>query len=142
MKIILVAFLISFSFLGQSNAQDENKIFSLPADTILRHQGFMPSLNPDYNFDDLFINNELNPYQSSISFLDDTSTIWLRTELSLSHSFSSENGSGADRHFTSPLYEQYLEDSKFSLFRSVLGMAQLSAVGYLAYRHIKKYGFR
>jgi hypothetical protein len=138
MKIILVSILILSSLFQELKAQDESKIFTLPADTILRQQGFIPSLNLDYKFDDLFLNDQFNPYQSSTAFFDDTSTIWLRTELSLSFNAESEE----DKHFTSPLYDQYLEDSKFNLFRSVLGMAQLSAVGYLAYRHIKKYGFR
>jgi len=44
-------------------------------------------------------------------------------------------------YLLSPLYAQYIEDSKFNPVRYVLGMAQLSAVGYLAYKHIKKYGF-
>ena len=42
---------------------------------------------------------------------------------------------------TFPLYQKYLEDSKFNPFKYALGMMQVGAVGYLAYKHIKKYGF-
>jgi hypothetical protein len=44
-------------------------------------------------------------------------------------------------HFTSPLYQQYLRDSEFDMVRYVLGALQAGAVGYMAYRYIKKYGF-
>jgi len=42
---------------------------------------------------------------------------------------------------TLPLYQKYREDSKFNPFRYALGMVQTGAVGYLAYKHLKKYGF-
>jgi hypothetical protein len=140
MKFFLFVLFISVTIAELLKAQNETKIFPLPADTILRQQGITPSLELDYDFDHLFINSQLNPFESSTSFFDDTSTIWLRTELSLSQPFNP--GNEVDKHFTSPLYDKYVEDSKFNLFRTVLGMAQLSAVGYLAYKHLKKYGFR
>jgi hypothetical protein len=40
---------------------------------------------------------------------------------------------------TSPLRLQ-MEKEKLSPFQSALGAVQLGAVGYMAYRHIKKYG--
>ena len=39
-----------------------------------------------------------------------------------------------------PYYNYYMESKNISLFRRVLAMAQLGAVGYMAYKHIKKYG--
>ena len=39
-----------------------------------------------------------------------------------------------------PYLNFYLESKNISLFRRVLGIAQLGAVGYMAYKHIKKYG--
>ncbi len=41
----------------------------------------------------------------------------------------------------SPLYIRYRDDSKFNSVRYILGMAQTAAVGYMAYVHLKKYGF-
>lgn len=83
-------------------------------------------------------------YHSNIQIpLDeDKSTLQLRTEMIISQSLrNSFNSEGNDFYFLSPLYDKYLEESKFNPVRYVLGMAQLGAVGYLAYRHIKKYGF-
>ncbi len=122
-------------------AQVESKALSTPKDSIFHYQGINLNLNLNYKFDDLihynnpdFLPNNLPPY-------DNPSTIWLRTELALSSSLRIQEKTGTNRHFTSILYQQYLEDSKFDPVRYVLGMAQLGAVGYLAYKHIKKYGF-
>lgn len=41
-----------------------------------------------------------------------------------------------------PLYVQYLQDQKYGMWKTILGSVQLGAVGYLAYKHIKKYGFK
>ncbi len=41
-----------------------------------------------------------------------------------------------------PLYKQYLQDQKYAVWKTILGSMQLGAVGYLAYKHIKKYGFK
>ena len=72
----------------------------------------------------------------------DTNTIWMWTKLSITRS------GGVDFHpgespgsMLAPLHEQFIENSKLNPVRYVLGMAQAAAVGYLAYRHIKKYGF-
>ena len=46
------------------------------------------------------------------------------------------------QNILSPLYSQYLEDQKNDTWRSILGTLQVGAVGYLAYKHIQKYGFK
>jgi len=47
---------------------------------------------------------------------------------------------GAD--ILSNYHKIYIENSKINPVKYILGMAQLGAVGYLAYRHIKKHGFK
>lgn len=47
---------------------------------------------------------------------------------------------GAD--ILSNYHKIYIENSKINPIKYILGMAQLSAVGYLAYKHIKKYGIK
>jgi hypothetical protein len=54
---------------------------------------------------------------------------------------SEKNNQEFSPHFLSPLERKYHEDSKFNPIKYVLGAAQVGAVGYLAYKHIKKYGF-
>jgi hypothetical protein len=38
------------------------------------------------------------------------------------------------------LYKQYEKDQEYKLLYSILGTVQTSAVAYMAYEHIKKYG--
>ena len=120
-------------------AQVESKTLSVPKDSIFHYQGI--NLNLNYKFDDLIHFNNPDIFPNNLPPHDNPSTIWLRTELALSSSLPFGEKAETDRHFTSILYQQYLEDSKFDPVRYVLGMAQLGAVGYLAYKHIKKYGF-
>lgn len=123
-------------------AQDNNNNNSEPENTIRRHLGINLKLKIDYEFNQFyppFIPNRLQP---DMFFNDDPSTIWLSTELALSYpSIFSPNNFDAEDHLMSPFYKQYLENSKIDPIRYVLGMAQAAAVGYMAYRHIKKYGF-
>lgn len=51
-----------------------------------------------------------------------------------------ENDTDVPDNILQPYYNYYLESKSISLLRRVLGIAQLGAVGYLAYKHIKKYG--
>jgi hypothetical protein len=68
-------------------------------------------------------------------------SIRLRTRMALMYS---ENAYGNEPsipdNILQPYYNYYMESKNISLFRRVLGIAQLGAVGYLAYKHIKKYG--
>jgi len=85
------------------------------------------------------LHREFNSIKMNIPIDGDPQTVWLRTSLAIS---TSENiNTEFSPHFLSPFQKQYLEDSKFDPIKSILGMAQVGAVGYLAYKHIKKYGF-
>ncbi|MCJ7552947.1 MAG: hypothetical protein MUO34_03595 [Ignavibacteriaceae bacterium] len=98
--------------------------------------------NIQYRFEEFDLYRETYHSNFLIPLDEDKSTLQLRTEMIISQSLRNNfNLEGNDFYFLSPLYEKYLEESKFNPVRYVLGMAQLGAVGYLAYRHIKKYGF-
>jgi len=133
---LLIIFLLTQSIFIYPQQETET-----PMDSIFRYQGITPTLNLDYKFDDLIHHNDHDFHLNNQLLYGDPSTIWLRTELILSSTMSFDEKTRAEHHYTSILYQRYLEDSKFDPVRHVLGMAQLTAVGYLAYRHIKKYGF-
>jgi hypothetical protein len=65
--------------------------------------------------------------------------IWLKTNLAITNSIE-QNDFESTSYLLQPYYNIYMENKGISLFRQVLGMAQLGAVGYIAYKHIKKYG--
>ncbi|GBD88972.1 hypothetical protein BMS3Abin03_02916 [bacterium BMS3Abin03] len=137
-KIILIIFIISTIL----TAQDRNETNLMPKDSLRRHLGINPRLKINYEFNGFYGSFEINRLQAKILYNDDPSTVWLRTELALSNSsqFNSNNPHVAD-DLTQPLYRQYIENSKFNVVTYILGMAQAAAVGYMAYQHIKKYGF-
>lgn len=90
-------------------------------------------------FDEFELHREFKEMKLSIPIDGDPQTVWLRTMFAISNS---ENvNKDLSQHFLYPLERQFLENSKFNLVRYALGMIQVGAVGYLAYKHIKKYGF-
>lgn len=90
-------------------------------------------------FEDFELYRELYNMKLSVSPDGDSQTIWLRTSILISQRADLTNET--PNNLLSPLYTQYIESTKFNPIRYVLGVAQAGAVGYLAYKHIKKYGF-
>jgi hypothetical protein len=107
--------------------------------SVYRFQGIVPPVEFQYDLSQFFQQPLTKQISTDILFTEDRSTIWLRTELLISN--QSLDKVKFDAHFTSPLHQQFLKDSEFDMVRYLLGMAQVSAVAYMAYRHIKKYGF-
>jgi hypothetical protein len=136
-KILLC---LIFSALSIYSQEAENKLIEL-SDSSFRFQGIVPPIEYQYDMSEFYIAPLFSQIPDEILFEDNSSTVWLRTELLLSNrNMLTENGE-INTHFTSPLYQQYLKDSEFDMVRYVLGTVQAGAVAYMAYRHIKKYGF-
>jgi hypothetical protein len=132
--ILMIVLLASYSCFSQ---QEE---FYKSKDSVYRYQGIIPPVEFQYNLDEIFIEPLFNQIPDEILFEDNPSTIWLRTEIFISNNSQAEFGE-MNTHFTSSLYQQYLRDSEFDMVRYILGTVQAGAVGYMAYKHIKKYGF-
>lgn len=98
-----------------------------------------PLTNFQIKFDEFEIYCDLNSMKMNVNIDGDPNTLWLRTSLAISNTDNSDVE--FKPNFLSPLERKYREDSKFDPIRYVLGAAQVGAVGYLAYKHIKKYGF-
>ena len=135
--IIWICFFVAASLLAQS---DEKYSIQF-SDSSQRFQGIIPPVEYQYDMNEFYISPLYNQIPEEILFDENSSTVWLRTELLLSNkNLLTENGE-VKTHFTSPLYQQYLKDSEFDMVRYILGTVQTGAVAYMAYRHIKKYGF-
>lgn len=138
--IIVVVLLLSiFAFSIPARAQEEK--LNNYVDSTHRFQGIIPPVEFQYNLDEIFSKPITSKIPEDVLFDNNPSTIWLRTELLLSINSEEFSRDKINTHFTSPLYQQYLKESEFDMFRYVLGVAQTSAVAYMAYRYIKKYGF-
>jgi hypothetical protein len=136
---ILVLATILFSSSADFCQQNE-EVYKL-IDSTYRFQGIVPPVEFQYNFYEIFNKPLLTELPDKVVFDKNPSTVWLRTELLISSKSEGFSSNEINTHFTSPLYQQYLKDSEFDMFRYILGAAQASAVAYMAYRHIKKYGF-
>ena len=141
MNLLLKVFIVSLFVVCAANAQEVEKYSSQLSDSSYRYQGIIPPVEFRYNIDEIFSKPIFNQIPEDVLFDDNPSTVWLRTQLLISNNAAQFGYDEINTHFTSPLYQQYLRDSEFDMFRYVLGIAQASAVGYMAYRHIKKYGF-
>jgi hypothetical protein len=136
-KILFCSIFFAISIYSQ---EAENKSIGF-SDSTFRFQGIIPPVEYQYDMSEFYIAPLFNQIPDEVLFEDNSSTVWLRTELLLSNrDMLTENGE-VNTHFTSPLYQQYLKDSEFDMVRYVLGTVQAGAVAYMAYRHIKKYGF-
>ena len=127
---------------GYISAQSENIFILSVPDTVFRYQGINPFMNYYYDDYDLYFPFNFTKSESEQLIEENLSTLQLRTELALSYPAPfNTRPTEASNHLMLPFYNQYLENSRIDPIRYVLGLAQTVAVGYLAYRHIKKYGF-
>ena len=139
----LALMFVSFAMLIIFNAyaQEQERYFNDDIDSTHRFQGIIPPIEFQYNFDEIFSKSLTTDFSYEVLLDNNPSTVWLRTELLISTNSAEMGGKEINTHFTSPLYQQYLKDSEFDMVYYILGAAQASAVAYMAYRHIKKYGF-
>ncbi|UCH64429.1 MAG: hypothetical protein JSW63_07270 [Ignavibacterium sp.] len=136
---ILPIFILLPNFIS---AQQEDIFVPSLLDTVLRYQGINPYMNYYYDDFELYFPFNFSVTESEQLVEGDLSILQLRTDLALSYPTSFKTSTvGASDHLMLPYYKQYLENSKIDPIRYILGLAQTAAVGYMAYRHIKKYGF-
>ena len=130
--IMLLAFTVSI--LSQSKVDTLTK-----TETPL---SFSSYFNPYNNLSETYFFNELNNLRINSYSIDDSSSIWMRTRMQLTGMFDHDN---TDRSMQSDilnaLSKQYSASQSLKTLRSILGAVQVGAVGYLAYQHLKKYGF-
>ncbi len=131
LQIIGCLTLVSFCIYAQATENDSSKKIII-TDNLQRLQ---------IQFDDFEFYRDLNYMKMNLPTIADSNTIWMWTNLSINNSGKPiVNFGSSSSDLISPLYQQFLENSKLNSVYYVLGMAQTAAVGYLAYRHIKKYG--
>lgn len=103
---------------------------------------FYKYFNPSLNFDNNFFPDELNNPAINSDIINEPSSLWLRTRMLLNGTMSQEmTFNGAKSNILNPLYQQYSAGKNMRFINSILGSVSVGAAGYLAYRHLKKYGF-
>jgi hypothetical protein len=132
LKIIFFLSILSVSSYSQTEKTDSIKINFL----------LSPSEGVLSKFDEFDFYRQLNSMQMNFPLNYDTNTVWLWTLFALSKSeFTEKELEKTPGNISQFLYDDYIQESKFNPVKYVLGLAEAGAAGYLAYRHIKKYGF-
>jgi len=140
-KFVLKSGFIFLMFVYCAAAQVEEINSVIQKDSSYRYQGIIPPAEYQYDLNQFFIEPLFNDIPNEILFEDNSSNIWLRTEIIISNNSSHTDFGEVNTFFTAPLYQQYMKDSEFDMVKYILGTVQTGAVAYMAYRHIKKYGF-
>jgi hypothetical protein len=103
---------------------------------------FSAYFNPYNNFTDTYFFNELNNLRINSYSVEDSSSIWMRTRMQLTGMFDHDNlDRSMQSNILNALSQQYSASQSLKTFKYILGAVQVGAVGYLAYQHLKKYGF-
>ena len=103
---------------------------------------FSTYFSPDNYFAETYFFNELNNLRINSYSIDDSSSIWMRTRMQLTGMFDHDNTNRSmQSDILRALSQQYSASQSLKTLRSILGAVQVGAVGYLAYQHLKKYGF-
>lgn len=88
-----------------------------------------------------FLDNS-NRFFLNPSLLNDTTSLWIKTRIQLgAFSNRSINQSYSASDLLNPLYQKYLDSQGMRTINSILGSVSVGATAYLAYKHLKKYGF-
>ncbi len=138
MKFCNAFILLLLIFYGGVNyAQQDSSKEALYKKNIKRRLGLTPNLN--YG-----LYSDFNKTETSrkLDFAaKNQSTIWLATEASINNPEEYLDNISFDRtDLLAPALLKFNEEESLKTLRTILGMAQITAVGYLAYRHIKKFG--
>jgi hypothetical protein len=72
----------------------------------------------------------------------DSSSVWMRARLQLNGMADAQQfGDEVKSNLLSPLSQQFTASQRMKELKYILGTIQAGAVGYLAYQHLKKFGF-
>ena len=112
-------------------------------DSLKKHESPLNFSNYFYNQSPYSFNfDDLSSLKSSSGFLNDSSSIWIRTRMQLAGIINQDEiQNNLQMNILNPLHEKYADLQSMKELKYILGAVQLSAVGYLAYLHLKKYGF-
>ncbi len=98
---------------------------------------FFNNTIPDSYFLDDYDYLNFNSY-----LLKDTASIWIQTRMLLSSIMNQDdNKNNLQSNILNPLGQKYSSLQSMKTLKYILGTVQVSAVGYLAYLHLRKYGF-
>jgi len=111
------------------------------SDSVKAKTNFETFFNRADYLSDIFSEDNLSSLNFDTQLLNDANFLILKLNSLNKTSSPNLNNAALPQNILLPLYNIYKENQKFSMVRTILGLTQTAAVGYMAYRHIKKYGF-
>lgn len=96
----------------------------------------------NYQFSQLFFEDQINTSSFLNTDLFDSNSVWIQTRMML-NTFKSDNQADEiwKANILNPLQDKFIKSKQMKFWNTVLATVQVGAVGYLAYKHLKKYGF-
>ncbi|HOI29339.1 MAG TPA: hypothetical protein PLZ15_06200 [Melioribacteraceae bacterium] len=96
----------------------------------------------EYGFNDLYFPGNPDRFFLLSAMKEDSTTIWIRTRLQLTgFANQTSDNTNLQSNILNPLYTKYAESQNMRFIKSILGSVSVGATAYLAYKHLKKYGF-
>jgi len=136
MKTFLYNLIVLFLFCNLLVAQNKT-------DSLKNHDTPLNFSNYFYNQSSYTLKfDNLTSLKLNSGFLNDSSSIWILTRMQLAGIINQDEiQNNLQMNILNPLLEKYTDLQSMKEWKYILGAVQLSAVGYLAYLHLKKYGF-
>jgi hypothetical protein len=133
MKILHTSVIIFLFVVSAIYGQEKDSVKYVSP--FLNLQGDVEIAMPEYNF-------AKPPEFESLPVNIDSNSVWLWTSYSLSNAGSGAYLPGApEPHILANYHDMIVENSKFSMIKTVVGVAQAGFVGYLAVKSVQKHGF-
>jgi hypothetical protein len=131
-KAFPILVFITFNTLSQEINDSHNRT----------NQSNKPNKSLSSTIDDLYFYLDLHNFNKIFLVNTDPSTQWLWTSCLVLNSRQETLESNINfDYITLPLYQKYIKDSQLKTFRRLLKIVQRCVAFYLAYCHVKKYGF-
>jgi len=131
-KALSIFVFITFNTLSQEINDSLNRM----------NQSIKPNKRLSSTIDDLYFYLDLRNINKIFLLNTDPDTQWLWTSCLVINSRQETIESNINFDcITLPLYLKYIKDSQLNAFRQLLKIVNLYTAFYLAYCHVKKYGF-
>ncbi len=128
--IILIFFFVSYNICRAQSETLRSFRLEIPPEII------------DYQLSEFYFLDNPNRLFLNPSLMNDSTSLWIKTRIQLG-AFSNRpliNANSAS-DLLNPLYQKYLDSQGMKTMNSILGSVSVGATAYLAYKHLKKYGF-
>jgi len=130
--ILLICVAAPLSF-GQSKTE---------LDTLNSFKLSIPLEVLEYNINnDLYLNRINSSILNYPTFID-SSSVWIQARMMAGNFINAQEGfENKAEKMTNPMLNSYYDSQKLATLKTILSSVQVGDVQYIAYKHIKKYGF-